>query len=420
MATFLPAERTNILKLLVAMFNAPPGATYLNEIVSLYQANGNNLSALAQSLSNTGAYNVLNPKSHIATEFAANFLTPYGLQNNTVAIDFIVSKFNAGVNKGQISLDAATAINNYTGTDAGILAAQAIQNNKTAVSEYYSVNKAVPQTDLAALQAAFGGVTDAASTVVAAKAAVDVSAASLNTFTLTTGHDSLVGSAGNDVFTANVVQNSQGAQTNQLATGDKIVGGLGFDKLVAVVQMASALNNSPASAITPITTGVEETTYTALSVNNTRLLDAIEIVNINAKSQTGLTKVGSLQSDASLFIQNLTTLTDTGVYADRRNTDAITVRMDHSGNDRAADAQSNMTVLFDNDYLKSDSTSTTRLEIRAANNLPLKDSNLPLTNFESVAFTVNGVTVKTFIPAAVQGESGTTAYATLKTLIEAQ
>ena len=420
MATFLNVERTNILKLVVAMFNAPPGASYLNEIVSLYQANGNNLSALAQSLSNTGAYNVLNPKSQIATEFAANFLTPYGLQNNAVAVDFIVSKFNAGVNKGQISLDAATAINNYTGTDAGILAAQAIQNNKASVAEYYSVNKAVPQTDLAALQAVFGGVTDATSSVIAAKAAVDVAAVGQTTFTLTTGLDSLVGSAGNDVFSANVVQNSLGAQTNQLATGDKIVGGLGLDTLNAVVQMASPLNNGPESAIAPITTGVEQTFYTAISTSNKGLLDNNEIVNINAKFETGLTKVGSVQSDASLFIQNLNTLTDTGVYADRRNTSDITVRMDHSGNDRAADAQSNMTVLFDNDYLTSGSVNTNRLEIRAANNVPLKDSNLPLTNFTSVAFKVNGVDVITFIPAAVQGESGLTAYATLKTLIEAQ
>ena len=208
-----------------------------------------------------------------------------------------------------------------------------------------------------------------------------------------------------------------------MATGDKIVGGLGLDTLNAVVQMASALNNSPASAITPITTGVEQTLYTALSVNNRVLpgsLDTAEVVNINAKSETGLTKVGSVQSDASLFIQNLTTLTDTGVYADRRNTSEITVRMDHSGNDRAANVESNLTVLFDNDYLTSGSVNTNRLEIRAANNLPLKDSNLPLTNFTSVAFKVAGVDVVTFIPAAVQGESGLTAYATLKTLIEAQ
>ncbi|MDB5892439.1 MAG: Hemolysin-type calcium-binding repeat-containing protein, partial [Polaromonas sp.] len=132
------AERTNILKLVVAMFNAPAGSTYLSEITSVFEANGRSLSALAQTLSTTGAFKALHPNFQSSSEFAAKFLTPYGLQNNAIAVDWVISKLNAGVNKGQIALEAATAIDAYTGTDAGLIAAKSIQNNKTAVAEYYS------------------------------------------------------------------------------------------------------------------------------------------------------------------------------------------------------------------------------------------------------------------------------------------
>jgi hypothetical protein len=181
-----------------------------------------------------------------------------------------------------------------------------------------------------------------------------------------------------------------------LATGDKINGGAGIDSLVAVVQMAAALGNTSTQAITPITTSVEKASFTALTIDNTDRTNAAETVVINAKSMTGLTHVASVQSDASLTIQNLTTLTDSGVYADRRNTDSVSIRMDHSGNDRALDAQSNMTVLFDNDYLSSTNTSSSAdnafyfLEDRAgAAANPAK----PLAKIQNdgIQFTVGGV-----------------------------
>ena len=115
----IPTELANIQKLAAAMFNAPI-ATHLSEI----------LSALAVALSTTAAYKALNPDSQSPEEFAVKFLTFYGLQNNPQAVEFIVSKFNAGVNKGLIALDAVTALDSYSGTDPSILAAQAIQNNK--------------------------------------------------------------------------------------------------------------------------------------------------------------------------------------------------------------------------------------------------------------------------------------------------
>src|SRR4051812_26239588 len=133
-------ERTEIEKLLVLMFNATPGATYLSEIVSMYEGLGHSLAALANTLDDLPAYNALNPNFQTAAEFASAFLTPLGLQNDTFAKNYIIGKFSGGEPKGQIAYEALQALEGVTsGMPAQYVAAQAILNNKAAVSEYYSV-----------------------------------------------------------------------------------------------------------------------------------------------------------------------------------------------------------------------------------------------------------------------------------------
>lgn len=174
-------------------------------------------------------------------------------------------------------------------------------------------------------------------------------------FTMTVAQDIITGSELSDTITARVAQNANGEQTNQLATGDVIDGGTGTDTLNAKVIAASALNAGPAMAITPETTDVEKVNITALT--SATAAGAEESVELNAKYMNGLDLVSSTQSDASLIISNLTTLTDSGVYEDRRYTDSVTIRMDHTGNDDAVIAESDLTVLFDQDYLLAGSSS---------------------------------------------------------------
>lgn len=175
-------------------------------------------------------------------------------------------------------------------------------------------------------------------------------------YSLTTALDVLAGNSGNDQFVARVVQNANGEQTNQLATGDQINGGGGVDTLNAKVQTASALNSfSPASAIAPETVDVEVANFTALDAEEYNFViggGGDNTVVINAKFMNGLDRVASVQSDVSLVIQNLNTLTDTGVYAERRLTESMTVRMDHTGNGEQVDDAADLTVLFDQNYLR--------------------------------------------------------------------
>lgn len=229
------AERTQIIELTVLMFNAAPGATYLSQIVALYEANpgtsAQKLQALANQLATTSAFTSLHPNFETAEEFAAEFLTPLGLQNDAVARDFVIAKFNAGVSKGQIMYEGYAALqaipadaNNQYSTAVAIL------ENMTEVAEYYSVTKSGVATDLTTLQSIVSGVTSDDATVTAAKASIDGAAAGGQTFTLSAGADNVIGTAGDDVINAMPVS-STGAEASTFTSFDSINGAGGTDTL---------------------------------------------------------------------------------------------------------------------------------------------------------------------------------------------
>ncbi|MCA1806686.1 MAG: hypothetical protein LC687_02315, partial [Actinobacteria bacterium] len=71
---------------------------------------------------------------------------------------------------------------------------------------------------------------------------------------------------------------------------------------------------------------------------------------LDAKNMTDIERIGSHFSDGDLVVENLTTLDSEG---DARNTDAITVVMDHTDNFDSDGDAADLKVLFDNDYLLS-------------------------------------------------------------------
>lgn len=229
-------ERTNILKLTVGLFNAAPGANYLSEFTSVFEANGHNLAALAGTLGTTGAFKSLYPSFQTASEFATKFLTTLGLQGNREAVDFVTAKFNAGVPKAQIIHDAVVALD--ASTSAEFAAAKAILVNKAAVAENYSVTLGASSTSLAALQGALANVTADPASVTAANAAN--AGGNGQTFTLTTGEDALAGGASNDTFTASAVALASGTLAQTLQTIDKLDGGAGTDTLKATLLADAA------------------------------------------------------------------------------------------------------------------------------------------------------------------------------------
>jgi hypothetical protein len=215
------AEQTSIVRLVVGMFNAAPGATYLNTIASIFEANGHNLASLATTLSGTAAFQSMYSNGMTSQQFATAFLTTLNLQNNQTANDFIVAKANSGESRGDIILDAINALE--TVTSGTFLEARQILDNKTSVAIFFSVTQNNPDTNLADLQAVLNGVTSDANTVTNVEAALTAQAAIGTTFTLTTADETLTGGAKNDTF------NAPGNAGTTLNAGDSITGGDGTD-----------------------------------------------------------------------------------------------------------------------------------------------------------------------------------------------
>ena len=278
-------ERTNILKLTVGLFNAAPGANYLSEFTSVFEANGHNLAALAGTLGTTGAFQSLYPNFQTASEFATKFLTTLGLQGNTEAVDFVTAKFNAGVPKAQIIFDALVALD--ASTSAEFAAAKAILDNKAAVAENYSVTLGASSTSLAALQGALANVTADPASVTAANAAN--AGGNGQTFTLTANVDNVPGTSGNDT----VIGGSGAAgSASTLGSADVINGGAGTDTMKITTEGATV----GGLTVTPNLTSMEKVEVQALTTTAT---------TVNMVNATGTTEIWNVRSTDALTVNNV-------------------------------------------------------------------------------------------------------------------
>ena len=403
-------ERTNIVKVTVALFNAAPGASGLSDFTTFYEANGRDLNRLAINLSNNNIFKSLYPNYQDANTFATQLLSAYGLQGNTDAIAFVTSRFNTGVSKGQIAYEAALAVNNTTATTGDYATARALFNNKAMVAENYSVNLVGQAVDIGTLQGVLSNVTASAASVTAANNAnLLIASQSLQ---LTTGQDNLTGTSGPDTFISNVVQNSLGQQVNTLGSGDSLQGGAGADTLSAKITAGAFIGGSASQPIQPIIRSVETIKLQAVSSGVTNLTGAVAFgqdtqVYVNAKDMSGVNKIGSNYSDADLIILGANTLDSTGVV---RPVSALTVGMEYTGNADTRFGASDLSVYFDQDYLTATPTNTSSIEVRMVDNVELKVNNKPLTAFDAVSFSVNGQLVVTDITQINRGLTGTAAY----------
>jgi hypothetical protein len=245
-------ERTQIIELVTLMFNAAPGATYLSQIVSLYEANGHNLQTLAEQLGSTSVFQSLNPNFQTAEEFASSFLSPLGLQSDATAHDFVVSRFNAGVSKADIMYQGFVALTSLgSGAASQYTNALAILTNKETVAEYYSVTAGGSATDLSTLQNVLSGVTADASTVTQAENVINGTAGGGQTFALTTNIDNLTGTSGNDTFIGSI-DSSSSPNVVTLNALDTINGGGGVNSLLVNVAGDSLDINIGAGLVTNV------------------------------------------------------------------------------------------------------------------------------------------------------------------------
>jgi len=122
-------------------------------------------------------------------------------------------------------------------------------------------------------------------------------------FSLSTGTDVQMGSAGDDTFNARLVDGH-----STLTTGDRIEGGAGHDTLLA--DMAA----DASSKVSPITTGVESLIVRAINIG---ALGATR-VDVDAANMAGLTRIESNNSRADLVVEGVRLL-------DKQETKDLTV-----------------------------------------------------------------------------------------------
>ena len=210
---------------------------------------------------------------------------------------------------------------------------------------------------------------------------------------LTAGTDRVTGTSGADTFEAFLSQNSiAGGVSNTLSSADRVAGGAGADSLYAeLVPEFFGITGNNQIDVQPRISGVEKIELEARDAGSNLINTVGETISVDAKYITGHDSIGSKFSDGDLVIENLTTLTDAGKA---RNTDSITITMDHTDNFNSDGDASDLTVYFDEDYLLAGQTNSDTafyfLEDRegAAKN-PAKP--LARINTDGLKFTVNGV-----------------------------
>lgn len=222
--------------------------------------------------------------------------------NGSLTIDIPALLASGGISAADA---AAATIRQQTLTnkaDVGIYFANTLGAASNLNPATISTSKAGLEADpiYKASQAAIANVTSTAASVQSAKDGIAVAAGSANpaqallgqTFTLTTGADTLAGGNGADVFNGSI--DGVVAAQNTLGAADKIVGGAGIDTLnVTVNTGASATNGADIS-------GVE-----VLNVRNIQTAGAGNVVTVDASTVPGLTTVVSDRSTGELTVTNL-------------------------------------------------------------------------------------------------------------------
>lgn len=268
-------QRTEIVKIIVGLFDAAPGAVYLDQFASF----AGNPAGLIATLVDTPAFKTIYPTFLTSEEFATKFV------NNLVgsaaadadkawAIDWIAGKLEAGQSRAAVATEVLAALDAVPADNAAWGAAAQQFDKQSIVAEYYSVNLGGAATDVATLQSVVAGVTAETdvSTAAAIEAVINATPGGVTgqTFTLTTGLDTLTGTSGNDTFIGDAAT---------ITSSDQVNGGAGTDT-IKIYDLAAATD-------VPTLSGVE----------------IIEMINANAPANLDLTGVADL---TTLVLDNTT------------------------------------------------------------------------------------------------------------------
>ncbi len=388
-------------QLIVGMFNAAAGGYKANISTYISNMGANGVESAAEALlsqSPLGAQFLGQPLYKTDAAFSSavvSSLLPGLSASTSAAVNEAVTGFwalNPSLTRSELVVKLIEAVVAIPATDPLLGSAASSFNAKVALADAY----AGTSTDMAVLMSVVGSTPT-----------------SNNSFSLTLGQDNLVGTAGDDTFTARIFDNGNSAQS-----GDKIDGGAGNDYLVADI------GNSQKFAITLETTGVESVAIRAQAVavdtNNNNMQDPTlnpgdpitygNQVQIDAQRMVGVTTWESNNSRADLVIEDVRILNS-------QITKDITIAMVETDPGHV-----DMGVYFDQLSLRNFSSTTSQLNLRVIDTYAVALGKAPLLDspYGSFKFTATQNGVDTVVTLASQAMQDAQTYVELAAAIQAQ
>jgi len=342
---------TDVNTLYVALFGRAADGVGLGywarELAGSDTVAAKSLATVANTMFNLDAARSYYPSALTNKEIVdAFYLKVLGRASDAVGSAYWLAALNkAGATPGSVIVDMVAAATNWKPTglpaDAATDAAGTISKNlfanKVAVSTYAGSKN----LSIAAAEQVLVGVTDAAATVTAARAATDTLASnsSGSTFTLTTNVDTYTGTSGNDIFIGDAAT---------ITSSDQVNGGAGTDTIriysLAAAADVPALSNveivelydaaAPGNALD--LSGV--TAMTNLRLSNATTADnytigatvAVQLDGMDDGEAVTLTSTAT-DTTADLTITNMGTIAGAGVTVNANGAAITTINISVSG-----------------------------------------------------------------------------------------
>jgi len=280
--------RTDVAGLYAAFFGRAPERDGLGYWVQQLDA-GKTVAQVAQEMYNTEPARAFYPTFLTNEEVIARFyVNVLGRTADADGLAYWTAKLNAGESKGSVIAEMITAVTSFTGTGTDELSvaartSKALFDNKVSVGLNYAVTLGLNDVAKAAEVLKLVTATD---TTAANNLAAGTSTAG-QTLALTTGSDTVTGTAGNDIIKAATGLSADGttviATTNAL---DSIDGGAGTDTLVIE-------NTGGKNTLIGTITNVENLTFVgAGKINNDADISSTDFSGTITFKQTDVWAVG--------------------------------------------------------------------------------------------------------------------------------
>lgn len=401
MATFITAaQRAELIELYVGLFNRAPEADGLNYWAGQL-ADGQSLEEIADAMYDAalglGFYSKADTVEAFVTKVYNNAL---GRTPDEEGLAYWSAEVESGaVTPGELVIAMINAAKDYA-DDAEYGWVTTYLNNRTAVGEYFANNSAGLQGDaaIAAGTAIVAGSVTPATAMAGQSVAQALASAMLihngpdsrPAIELTLGRDKLAGTAGNDYFVADIIDNA-----NTLQNGDIVDGGEGYDVLVAEI------GNSQNFAISLGLDGVEQVALSARTVSwdmSDNNINNGRGVQIDAGRADDVAHWTNFDSRADLIIEDVNVNWEFDIVDGRLETGRITrdVTIEWADSDPG---NVDFAVYFDQQSLiAADRITTNTLNLTIANPLEVSkgfNAATPLENvpYDQFSFVLNGETV---------------------------